>query len=134
MNYEESELLYLLNKQDIDMLFLKSNSYLCQTKSLFEEKEQLQQENEQLKDNINQMDDSVDKLQKQLIKEKANWNKLKEYLINDINNRNGNRVVEYEDSKKVRETISPNYTLIEDKSRTMKEILNKMQELEKGKN
>lgn len=69
----------------------------------------LQQENEQLKEN---------------------WNNLKEYLINDINNRNGNRVIEYEDSRKVIETISPNYTLIEDKSRTMKEILNKMQELE----
>lgn len=38
------------------------------------------EENKQLKDNIRQMDDSVDKLQKQLIKEKDNWNKLKEWL------------------------------------------------------
>lgn len=59
MSYEESKLLSLLKKQDIDSLFLEATNYLCQTKSLFEEKEQLQQENEQLKDN---------------------WNKLKEYI------------------------------------------------------
>lgn len=46
--------------------------------------EKLQQENKQLKDNIRQMDNSVDKLQKQLIKEKDNWNKLKEYIYNQI--------------------------------------------------
>lgn len=40
----------------------------------------LQQENKQLKDNIRQMDNSVDKLQKQLIKEKDNWNKLRKYI------------------------------------------------------
>ena len=40
----------------------------------------LKQENKQLKDNIRQMDNSVDKLQKQLIKEKDNWNKLKKDL------------------------------------------------------
>lgn len=64
---------------------------------------------------------------------KDNWNKLKEYLKNDINNRNGNRAVEYEDSRKVSETISPIYTLMEDKSKTMKEILNIMQEIEQVK-
>ena len=72
---------------------------------------------------------------------KDNWNKLKEYLINDINNRNGNRVVEckkvgkineYEKGVNVIETISPIYTLMEDKSKTMKEVLDKMQELEQG--
>ena len=73
MNYEESELLYLLNKQDIDMLFLKSNSYLCQTKSLFEEKEQLQQENEQLKIQISAREEVCNRLEN-------NWNKLKEYI------------------------------------------------------
>lgn len=78
-------------------------------KKLQDKYKQLQQENEQLKDN---------------------WNKLKEYLINDINDRNGNRVAEYEDSRKESETISPIYTLMEDKSRTMKEVLDKMQELE----
>lgn len=51
MSYEESKLSSLLKKQDIDSLFLEATNYLCQTKSLFEEKEQLQQENEQLKDN-----------------------------------------------------------------------------------
>lgn len=40
----------------------------------------LQQENKQLRDNIRQMDNSIDKLQKQLIKEKDNWNKLKEII------------------------------------------------------
>ena len=73
--------------------------------------EELQQENKQLKDN---------------------WNKLKEYLINDINDRNGNKVAEYEDGGKVSETISPIYTLMEDKSKIMKEVLDKMQELEQG--
>lgn len=72
---------------------------------------------------------------------KDNWNKLKEYLINDINNRNGNRVVEckkvgkvneYEKGVNVIETISPIYTLMEDKSKTMKEVLDKMQEIEQG--
>lgn len=94
MSYEESELLSLLTKQEIDTLFLRANSYLCQVKFLLEEKEQLQKENEQLKNNIN-------KLQKELNEEnfqcskyaieindlkennkqlKDNWNKLKEYI------------------------------------------------------
>lgn len=38
MSYEESKLLSLLKKQDIDSLFLEATNYLCQTKSLFEEK------------------------------------------------------------------------------------------------
>ena len=62
-------------------------------------------------------------------------------MINDINNRNGNRVIEckkvgkvneYEKGVNVIETISPIYTLMEDKSKTMKEVLDKMQELEQG--
>lgn len=65
---------------------------------------------------------------------KDNWVKLKEYLINDINDRNGHKLVEYEDGEKVSETISPIYTLMEDKSKTMKEVLDKMQELEQGSN
>lgn len=48
MSYEESKLFSLLKKQDIDSLFVEATNYLCQTKSLFEEKEQLQQENERL--------------------------------------------------------------------------------------
>lgn len=44
----------------------------------------LQQENKQLKDNIRQIDNSVDKVLKQLIKEKDNWNKLKEYIKTEI--------------------------------------------------
>lgn len=60
MSYEKSKLLSLLKKQDINSLFLEATNYLCQTKSLFEEKEQLQQENEQLKDD---------------------WNKLKEFVL-----------------------------------------------------
>ena len=55
MSYEKSKLLSLLKKQDINSLFLEATNYLCQTKSLFEEKEQLQQENEQLKDNWNKL-------------------------------------------------------------------------------
>lgn len=52
MSYEESKLFSLLKKQDIDSLFLEATNYLCQTKSLFEEKKQLQQENEQQKEQL----------------------------------------------------------------------------------
>lgn len=63
MSYEKSKLLSLLKKQDINSLFLEATNYLCQTKSLFEEKEQLQQENEQLKDNWNELKEFVLKKQ-----------------------------------------------------------------------
>ena len=56
MSYEEIKLLSLLKKQDIDSLFLEATNYLCQTKSLFEEKKQLQQENEQLKDKLSKIE------------------------------------------------------------------------------
>lgn len=65
---------------------------------------------------------------------KDNWNKLKEDLINDINDRNGTKIAEFEDGNRVSETISPIYTLMEDKSKTMKEVLDKMQEIEKERN
>ena len=45
---------------------------------------ELTKENKQLRDNIRQMDNSIDKLQKQLIKEKDNWTKLKEYIRKNI--------------------------------------------------
>lgn len=61
MSYEENKLLSLLKKQDIDNLFLEATNYLCQTKSLFEEKEQLQQENEQQKEIIDMFLNNVDK-------------------------------------------------------------------------
>lgn len=61
MSYEESKLFSLLKKQDINSLFLEATNYLCQTKSLFEEKEQLQQENEQQKEIIDMFLNKVDK-------------------------------------------------------------------------
>lgn len=61
MSYEEIKLLSLLKKQDIDSLFLEATNYLCQTKSLFEEKKQLQQGNEQLKDNWNKLKEIIKK-------------------------------------------------------------------------
>ena len=61
MSYEESKLLSLLKKQDIDSLFLEATNYLCQTKSLFEEKKQLQQENERLKEDIKNIIKILDK-------------------------------------------------------------------------
>ena len=61
MSYEESKLLSSLKKQDIDSLFLEATNYLCQTKSLFEEKKQLQQENEQQKEIIDMFLNNVDK-------------------------------------------------------------------------
>lgn len=97
----------------------------------------LQEENEILKENAEHNDKVVDKvnwenmwLKKKIAQLKNNWTQLKEYLINDINDRNGHKVAEYEDGGKVSETISPIYTLMEDKSKTMKEVLDKMQELE----
>lgn len=100
--------------------------------SKIEENAKLQQENKKLNGAIQTYDILLKANTEENKQLKDNWNKLKEYLINDINNRNGNRVVEYEDSRKVSETISPIYTLMEDKSKTMKEVLNKMQEIEQG--
>lgn len=82
MSYEESKLFSLLKKQDIDSLFLEATNYLCQTKSLFEEKEQLQQENQQLKEKLDCDLQWAFKYEKQV----DNWNKLKEYLTNRYNN------------------------------------------------
>lgn len=80
--------------------------------------ELLQQENEQLKDNIRQMDNSIDKLQKLLIKEKDNWNKLKEYCEEAIfYYTTGNGKYKTEMMGNARNGI---------------DILNKMQELEQG--
>lgn len=110
-----------------------------------EKNEQLQQENRQLK-MINKEYERLNNGKPRgfvitrvdeydiydLLSYKENWNKLKEYLISDINDRNGTKIAEFEDGNRVSETISPIYTLMEDKSRTMKEVLDKMQELERG--
>ena len=83
MSYEESKLFSLLKKQDIDSLFLEATNYLCQTKSLFEEKERLQQENEQLSREIdiwNKKYNEVFDKNKQL---NNNWNKLKDYIVKE---------------------------------------------------
>lgn len=109
---------------------------------------ELQEKNEQLKEIIkentilvkdeygNYQECNINPLEikQKYDKQLDNWNKLKEYLINDINDRNGHKVAEYEDGGKVSETISPIYTLMEDKSKTMKEVLDKMQELEGSDN
>lgn len=81
MNYEESKLFSLLKKQDIDSLFLEATNYLCQTKSLFEEKERLQQENQQLKEKLDCDLQWAFKYEKQV----DNWNKLKEWASNFYN-------------------------------------------------
>lgn len=148
----------LINIQKIDLLliieFLQKDrkQWINQFTQTHNENVEIQKENEQLKANYERLYNENCKLREEhnindisLLDEnqklKDNWNKLKEYLINDINNRNGNRVVEYEkggkiveyeDSRKVIEIISPIYTLMEDKSKTMKEVLDKMQELEQG--
>lgn len=103
--------------------------------------QQLQERIEYLERSNNRREDTIFEQRQEISDLEDNWDKLKEYLINDINNRNGNRVVEckkgakvveYEDSRTVIETISPIYTLMEDKSKTMKEILDKMQEIERS--
>lgn len=81
MSYEESKLLSLLKKQDIDSLFLEATNYLYQTKSLFEEKEQLQQENERLRIQIRVREAVCDRLA-------GNWNLLKRYCYEIENDEN----------------------------------------------
>ena len=113
------------------------NSYLCKVHRSFpkvvdKSYEQLQQENKKLNGAIQTYDILLKVNGEENKQLKDNWNKLKEYLINDINDRNGTKIVEFEEGNRVSETISPIYTLMEDKSRTMKEVLDKMQELEQG--
>lgn len=63
---------------------------------------------------------------------KNNWNKLKEYIINDINSRKAYEIVE---TRLIGEKIkieALDLILMQDKSNTMKEVLDKMQELEQG--
>ncbi len=104
-----------------------------------QENEELQQENKILKENAENNDKVVDKVnwENQLLKKenkqlKDNWNKLKEYIMDDINSRNNSKIIEFEDGRKVMEIVSSLYSVMQDKSKTMKEVLNKMQELEQG--
>lgn len=101
--------------------------------------DKLQQENEKLKERIEYLEGSNNRRENTILEQRKeisnledNWNKLKEYLINDINNRNGTKIAEFEDGNRVSETISSIYTLMEDRSKTIKEVLDKMQELEQG--
>ena len=104
-----------------------------------QENEELPQENKILKENAENNDKVVDKVnwENQLLKKenkqlKDNWNKLKEYIMDDINSRNNSKIIEFEDGRKVMEIVSSLYSVMQDKSKTMKEVLNKMQELEQG--
>ncbi len=111
------------------------NSYLCKVHRSFpkvvdKSYEQLQQENKKLNGAIQTYDILLKVNGEENKQLKDNWNKLKEYLINDINDRNGTKIAEFEEGNRVSETISPIYTLMEDKSKIMKEVLDKMQELD----
>ena len=104
-----------------------------------QENEELIKENKILKENAENNDKVVDKVnwENQLLKKenkqlKDNWNKLKEYIMDDINSRNNSKIIEFEDGRKVMEIVSSLYSVMQDKSKTMKEVLNKMQELEQG--
>ncbi len=78
MSYEESKLLSLLKKQDIDSLFLEATNYLCQTKSLFEEKKQLQQENEQLKERIEYLERSNNRREDTILEQRQEISNLED--------------------------------------------------------
>lgn len=103
---------------------------LCHLESFEVQYWELQQENKKLNGAIQTYDILLKANTEENKQLKDNWNKLKEDLINDINNRNGTKIVEFEEGNRVNETISPIYTLMEDKSKTMKEVLDKMQEIE----
>lgn len=101
---------------------------------LKKENKQLQERIEYLERSNNRREDTILEQRQEISDLEDNWNKLKEYLINDINDRNGTKIAEYEEGNRVSETISPIYILMEDKSKTMKEVLDKMQELERSDN
>lgn len=107
MSYEESKLFSLLKKQDIDSLFLEATNYLCQTKSLFEEKERLQQENQQLKEKLDCDLQWAFKYEKQV----DNWNKLRKWIVYNKHNEN----------------TEQHYLVVDYGT-----LLGKMQEIEKG--
>lgn len=86
---------------------------------------------EELEDTIVFIESHINRIEQENKHLKDNWNKLKEYLQQDINSRNGSMVVKVENGNKI-ETISPIYVEMIDKSKAIKEILNKIQELEKG--
>lgn len=114
------------------MNILLDDKFQSELLNIIKDYELLEKENKQLKEDMKVLFNENNNKEKVIIKQKDNWNKLKEYLINDINDRNGTKIVEFEEGNRVSETISPIYTLMEDKSRTMKEVLDKMQELEQG--
>nr|DAZ41260.1 MAG TPA: hypothetical protein [Caudoviricetes sp.] len=118
MSYEESKLFSLLKKQDIDSLFLEATNYLCQTKSLFEEKEQLQQENQQLK--------LINKEYERLGKENGRC-----FKITSVKQYNIDELIRCKDNwNKLREWLETNWKETQDI--WFVKILNKMQELERG--
>lgn len=93
------------------------------------EQEKLENELSHKKYELENLNEEMAKENKQL---KDNWNSLKDYIMNDINSRSQCKVVEYEDGRKVMESTSSGYILMQDKSKAMEEVLNKIQELEKG--
>ena len=153
MSYEEIKLLSLLKKQDIDSLFLEATNYLCQTKSLFEEKKQLQQKNEQLKERIkylersnNRREDTILEQREEIsnledtccnrtdcssrIKESKKYDSLKQKYDKQVNN--WNKLKKWLE-KELGDRINPN----KDKWLTgvydaYRETIDKMQELEQG--
>lgn len=136
---EEMKSRCLAKGQYVDENAKKKFDMLCHLEDFEVQYWELQKENKILRENAENNDKVVDKVnwENQLLKKeneqlKDNWNKLKEYLINDINDRNGTKIAEFEEGNRVSETISPIYTLMEDKSKIMKEVLDKMQELEQG--
>ena len=126
MSYEESKLLSLLKKQDIDSLFQEATNYLCQTKSLFEEKEQLQQENERLK--------MINKEYERLNKEK-----YRGFKIIDVQEYDRYELLSYKNYKdnwnKLKDYIVKEYYMylpLEASAKSITILIDKMQELEQG--
>jgi hypothetical protein len=68
---------------------------------------------------------------KELDKKTKVLNEFKEWIKEDINRRNGLKAIEFRDGCRI-ENISPTYIKMQDVSITEKDILNKLEELEKG--
>lgn len=99
---------------------------------LLEENKKLKKRIEYLERSNNRREDIILEQKQDINDLEDNWNKLKEYIMSDINNRKDYEVVK---TRLIGGKIlikSSAFQLIQNKSETMKEVLDKMQKLERS--